>query len=93
MRSWPEMAEKQRLAISRPTEGACGNTGTWRVFKPVVDKNTCNSCGMCAMYCPDGVINDSYEIDLVFCKGCGICATECPKKAIEMVREGNTTGQ
>lgn len=47
---------------------------------------------MCAMYCPDGVINDDYEIDLVFCKGCGICAAECPKKAITMVREDNTTG-
>ncbi|MDX8549224.1 4Fe-4S binding protein [Methanospirillum sp. J.3.6.1-F.2.7.3] len=86
------MAARDRLAISKPREGACGNTGTWRVFRPVVDKGICNSCGMCAMYCPDGVINDDYEIDLVFCKGCGICAAECPKKAITMVREDNTTG-
>lgn len=92
MRSWSEMATRERLAISKPREGACGNTGTWRVFRPVVDKEACNSCGMCAMYCPDGVINDEYEIDLVFCKGCGICAAECPKKAITMVREGETTG-
>ena len=79
---------RERLAISRPVEGACGETGTWRVFKPVVDREKCNSCGMCAMYCPDGVIDSAYEIDLVFCKGCGICANECPKKAIAMVREG-----
>ncbi|HWQ68138.1 MAG TPA: 4Fe-4S binding protein [Methanospirillum sp.] len=82
------MSGRERLAISRPVEGACGKTGTWRVFYPVVDRTLCNSCGMCAMYCPDGVIDNTYEIDLVFCKGCGICANECPKKAIAMVREG-----
>ena len=76
-----------RLAMSRPIEGAAGKTGTWRVFRPVVDKEKCNACGLCATYCPDGVINEDLEIDLNYCKGCGICANECPKKAIEMVRE------
>ena len=72
--------KRVRLAISRPTVGAAGKTGTWRVFRPVVDKEKCNAC-------PDAVINDDLEIDLNYCKGCGICANECPKKAIEMVRE------
>jgi len=80
-------AKRDRLAISRPTEGAAGQTGSWRVFKPVVDKEKCNACGICAMYCPDGVIDDDLNVDLKFCKGCGICANECPKKAIAMVRE------
>ena len=75
--------KRERLAMSRPTVGAAGKTGTWRVFRPVVDKEKCNACGLCATYCPDAVINDDLEID----KGCGICANECPKKAIEMVRE------
>ena len=39
-----------RLAISTPTEGAAGQTGSWRVFRPVVDKEKCNGCGLCAMY-------------------------------------------
>lgn len=77
----------ERLAMSRPLEGATGKTGTWRVFRPVVDKETCNACGLCATYCPDGVISDDLEIDLTYCKGCGICANECPKKAIVMIRE------
>ncbi len=77
----------ERLAISRPVEGASGKTGTWRVFRPVVNRDLCNSCGMCAMYCPDGVIDSRFEIDLAFCKGCGICANECPKNAIIMIRE------
>jgi pyruvate ferredoxin oxidoreductase delta subunit len=79
--------KRERLAMSRPLEGACGKTGTWRVFKPVVDKEKCNACGLCATYCPDACINDDLVIDLVYCKGCGICANECPKKAIGMVRE------
>lgn len=79
--------KRERLAMSRPVEGAAGKTGTWRVFRPVVDKEKCNACGICSTYCPDGVINEELEIDLTYCKGCGICANECPKKAIGMVRE------
>jgi len=79
--------QRERLAVSRPTEGAAGQTGSWRVFKPVVDKEKCNACGLCSMYCPDGVIDEELNVDLRFCKGCGICAEECPKKAIAMVRE------
>jgi pyruvate ferredoxin oxidoreductase delta subunit len=78
---------RERLAISRPCEGASGRTGSWRVFRPVVDREKCNACGLCEMYCPDRAINEEVEIDLAYCKGCGICANECPKKAIEMVRE------
>jgi pyruvate ferredoxin oxidoreductase delta subunit len=79
--------KRERLALSRPTEGAAGKTGTWRVFRPVTDREKCNECGLCATYCPDAAINDALEIDLTYCKGCGICANECPKKAIAMVRE------
>ena len=80
-------SSRERLAMSRPKEGAAGQTGSWRVFKPVVDREKCNACGLCSMYCPDAVIDGDLMIDLRFCKGCGICANECPKKAIEMVRE------
>ena len=76
-----------KLAISRPKEGAAGKTGTWRTYKPVVDRELCNECGLCRMYCPDAVIDVELNIDLEYCKGCGICAKECPKKAITMVRE------
>ncbi len=77
----------EHLAMSRPKKGASGKTGSWRVFKPVVDKEKCNACGLCAMYCPDAAIDEELEVDLDFCKGCGICARECPKKAITMERE------
>ena len=76
-----------KLAISRPAEGAAGKSGSWRTFRPVVDREKCNECGLCRLYCPDGAISVDLEIDLDYCKGCGICAEECPKKAITMVRE------
>jgi len=78
---------RERLALSRPGEAASGKTGSWRTFRPVVDKEACNACGLCAQYCPDGVIDEELNIDRKFCKGCGICANECPKRAIAMVRE------
>lgn len=78
---------RQRLAMSRPVDGAAGKTGSWRVFKPVVDKEKCNACGLCVTFCPDAVIGEDLDIDLTYCKGCGICANECPKKAILMERE------
>jgi len=81
------MSGRGRLAISRPAEGAAGRTGSWRVFRPVIDTEKCNQCGLCQMYCPEGAIDQNLTIDLNFCKGCGICANECPKKAIGMVRE------
>jgi len=79
--------DRKRLAISRPTQGAAGKTGAWRVYRPVVDKGKCIECGLCQQYCPDNAISEDLDIDLDFCKGCGICANECPKKAIEMVKE------
>jgi pyruvate ferredoxin oxidoreductase delta subunit len=73
--------------MSVPEKGAAGKTGSWRLFRPVIDPEKCNQCGLCQMYCPEGAINDELEIDLDYCKGCGLCANECPKKAIAMVEE------
>ncbi len=72
------------------TEMQTSETGSWRTFKPVVKGENCKKCGLCVMYCPDGVIfrtDDAVEIDYTFCKGCGVCAKECPTKAIEMILE------
>jgi len=48
--------KRDRLAMSSPTEGAAGKTGTWRVFRPVVDKEKCKGCGICANECPKKAI-------------------------------------
>ena len=68
-------------------------TGSWRVNRPILDKNKCTSCLICWIFCPDTsiMVKDGKVtgIDLEHCKGCGICARECPlkDKAITMQLE------
>ncbi|MBW1796847.1 MAG: 4Fe-4S binding protein [Deltaproteobacteria bacterium] len=65
-------------------------TGSWRVFKPVVETEKCEQCKLCYWYCPDACIQmteEAIKIDYEYCKGCGICAAECPTHAIVMERE------
>ncbi len=48
---------------------------------------TCNSCGVCYLFCPDmavDIIDGRYELNLDYCKGCGICVKECPAQAMSM---------
>lgn len=69
----------------------CLNTGSWRTQRPVLNRETCNICGICVVFCPPQCIiddGDYYAVNLEYCKGCGICAKECPKKAITMTPEG-----
>ena len=68
------------------------DTASWRVFRPVLDKEKCVECGMCMTYCPVNAIiwisDGMYEITYDYCKGCGVCANECKKHAIAMIPEG-----
>ncbi len=77
--------------IKEPGSTKRNKTGSWRVFRPVIDEEKCIKCGICYMFCPDASIYEKddgyYAIDYEYCKGCGICANECPKNAIKMVRE------
>ena len=59
-------------------------TGSWRTFKPILDKEACVDCDNCIMFCPEGCVNKDHDIDYDYCKGCGICKVECPVQAIKM---------
>ena len=78
--------------VVKPGSTNVNKTGAWRSFMPVFDRKLCSKCGICATYCPEGVVykleNGYFEPDYEFCRGCGICANECPKKGIIMVLEG-----
>ncbi len=75
-------------SVSRPVKGCAGNTGEWRIFRPVKDDEKCNNCLLCWVFCPEASITkDTLEIDYQYCKGCGICEVECPTGAIVMVKE------
>ena len=70
----------------------CLKTGEWRTSRPVIDREKCNACGICMIFCPPQCIvddGDYYAVNLEYCKGCGICAKECPRKAITMTPEGD----
>ena len=66
------------------------DTASWRVVRPVIDKNRGVNCGQCLTYCPVCSIfaeGRQILISYDYCKGCGLCAAECPKRAINMVPE------
>ncbi len=64
-----------------------------RLANPVLEASrclgcgTCNSCGVCYLFCPDLAVdwvNNSFELNLDYCKGCGICVVECPARAMAL---------
>jgi len=77
--------------IDEPGNSVETKKSGWRVQKPVVDREKCTNCGVCAMFCPDAAIykdkKGNYKWDYDYCKGCGICAAVCPVKAIKMEEE------
>ena len=80
------------LPIAKPGTTKKTKTGDWRTFRPLVDSDKCIKCGICKMFCPEGVVTggeneQEVEIDYDFCKGCGICAQQCSKQAIDMESE------
>jgi len=86
--SWRDLTP---IPISKPSKASMGITGEWRVFRPVYDRETCNRCLSCWMFCPESAMSvdeDGYPvIDYTYCKGCGVCVSVCPRKSMRLVRE------
>ncbi len=52
---------------------------------PVIDRNICTHCGLCAKACEFSAISVSPKHIMVFeylCHGCGVCSMVCPVDAI-----------
>jgi pyruvate ferredoxin oxidoreductase delta subunit len=58
------------------------NVASWRVMKPVYNRNICINCQNCWVWCPDASIisrdKQMMGIDYDHCKGCGVCVEVCP---------------
>ena len=84
-----------KLAIAEPGTSRKNKTGSWRTYRPTIDKAKCIKCATCETFCPDSCIlvtkpdntKQVAEFDLDYCKGCGICAKVCPVKCITMIQE------
>ncbi len=78
-------------AIFSPATSLNSQTGLWRLHRPVIDHDICNNCMLCAIFCPDNVIEkddaDNPRINYQYCKGCLICMTQCKVGAISSVYE------
>lgn len=82
-----EMKFNTGAVIIEPGSTIKNKTGSWRTLRPVIDKSKCRKCGMCWMYCPDGAIDEKFDVNYDYCKGCGICTNTCPFNAIKMEKE------
>ena len=55
---------------------------SWRIQKPVYNRDVCIDCQNCWVWCPDTSIvsrdKQMLGIDYDHCKGCGVCVEVCP---------------
>ncbi len=55
---------------------------SWRVLKPVYNRDICIDCQNCWVWCPDTSIisrdKQMLGIDYDHCKGCSVCVEVCP---------------
>jgi pyruvate ferredoxin oxidoreductase gamma subunit len=80
--------------IYAPANTPQRRTGSWRQFRPVLEREKCNRCWLCFVSCPEAAIaldDGEYPwVDLEVCKGCLLCVHECPTHAFRVEREVRT---
>lgn len=78
-------------AIHAPGNSPRRHTGSWRIFRPDIDRAACTRCGICFALCPDGAIALDASafpvIDYDNCKGCMMCYEACPIHCIGQRKE------
>lgn len=83
--------EMKPAALAEPGSSIKNETGSWRTFRPILDKQKCSGCLNCYNVCPENAIhvkNDRVDkIDYNFCKGCLICVRECPAHTMKAEKE------
>ncbi|MFH1723755.1 MAG: ATP-binding protein [Elusimicrobiota bacterium] len=49
-----------------------------------IDKEKCDSCGVCRDLCRFGAISEGCIVDPIACEGCGVCRWNCPREAVAL---------
>jgi ferredoxin len=63
-----------------------GFISKYSIFKPVINLDKCNSCGICGRKCKSQCINTKeHKIDYSRCVACFDCIEACDKKAVKYV--------
>ena len=47
--------------IKTPGSSKNNKTGSWRTFKPILDKEKCIDCDNCIIFCPDSSVNKQHD--------------------------------
>jgi pyruvate ferredoxin oxidoreductase gamma subunit len=85
----PSQAAPSIYAIANSPER---KTGSWRQWRPVLQRERCSRCWVCFVRCPDAAITldpENYPVvDYAVCKGCLVCVHDCPTHAFNVVKEG-----
>ena len=67
---------------------------SWRIAKPVYNRDICIDCQNCWVWCPDTSIisrdKQMLGIDYDHCKGCGVCVEVCPTNPKSLLMFGET---
>ena len=69
------------------TEQPMMMTGNWREYRPVLEREKCDLCMNCVVFCPDACwqLDEAEEMvvwNAKYCKGCSICVNECATDAL-----------
>jgi len=68
---------------------------SWRIIKPVYNRDVCIDCQNCWVWCPDTSIisrdKQMLGIDYDHCKGCGVCVEVCPTNPKSLLMFGENT--
>lgn len=68
---------------------------SWRVKKPVFNRDICIDCQNCWVWCPDTSIlsrdKQMLGIDYDHCKGCEVCVEVCPTNPKSLLMFGEYT--
>jgi len=71
------------------------SVASWRVIKPVYNRDICIDCQNCWVWCPDTSIisrdKQMLGIDYDHCKGCGVCVEVCPTNPKSLLMFGEAT--